>query len=227
MKTRRHSESVSLPLSDRAQGGRLLAAELLAYRNRPDVVVLGLPRGGLPVAYEIAQVLGAPMDALLVRKLGVPGQKELAFGAIAMGGVRVLDRDIVAELRLTPQQIEETAAEEQRVLESGNETYRHGRPVPRVHSCTTILVDDGIATGSTMRAAVQALRSQSPARIVVAAPVASAEAISVLCREADEVVCLARPEPFYAVGYWYRDFSQVGDEEARWLLEKSAQAPAA
>jgi putative phosphoribosyl transferase len=227
MKARESDSRISLPFLNRIQAGRLLSAELLAYRNHMDVVVLGLPRGGLPVAYEIARALGAPMDALLVRKLGVPGQRELAFGAIAIGGVRVLDNGIISELGLTPQEIEETAAEEQRVLEAGNWKYRQGRPAPQIHGRIVIATDDGIATGSTMRAAVQALRSLKASRVVVATPVASIEAVSLLRNEADEVVCLAQPDPFQAVGYWYRDFSQVSDEEARWLLEKSTRVPAA
>jgi putative phosphoribosyl transferase len=227
MKTQNPRPSVSLPFEDRVQAGRLLATELGLYRNRPNVLVLGLPRGGLPVAYEIAKCLEAPLDALLVRKLGVPGQIELAFGAIAMGGVRVLDSGTIEQLRLTPQEIEETTAEERRVLESRNRLYRQGRPTPAVYGRAVIVADDGIATGSTMRAAVQALRHQKPSRIVVAAPTASLQAVSMLRGEADEVVCLAQPDPFYAVGYWYRDFAQVTDEEVRWLLDRATKAPAA
>jgi putative phosphoribosyl transferase len=227
MKVRSPDSFISLPLSDRTQAGRLLARELLLYRNRNDVIVLGLPRGGLPVAYEVAETLNAPMDALLVRKLGVPGQRELAFGAVAIGGVRVLDEGIISELGLTPEEIEETAAEEQRVLEAGNQKYRQGRPAPRVHDRIAIATDDGVATGSTMRAAVQALRFLGASRVVVATPVASVEAVTMLRKETDDVVCLAQPDPFQAVGYWYRDFSQVSDEEVRCLLEKSSPVPAA
>ena len=227
MKARNPDSLISLPLSDRSQAGRLLARELLSYRNRNDVIVLGLPRGGLPVAYEVAQTLNAPMDALLVRKLGVPGQRELAFGAVAIGGVCVLDEAIIAELGLTPEEIDETAAEEQRVLEAGNQKYRQGGPAPQVHGRVAIATDDGIATGSTMRAAVHALRSLGASRVVVATPVASVEAVTMLRQEADYVVSLAQPDPFQAVGCWYRDFSQVTDEEVRWLLEKSSRVPAA
>jgi len=227
MKLRNPDRSVILPFADRKQAGRLLAAELMHYRNRQDVLVLGLPRGGLPIAYEIAQALQAPMDALLVRKLGVPGEEELAFGAIAAGGVRVIDKSLAEEVGLTPEEIEETAAEQQRVLESRNRLYRNGAPAPRVAHRVVIVADDGIATGSTMLAAIQALRSQHPSRIVVTAPAAAADAVAMLRGEADEVVCLATPDPFYAVGYWYRDFTQVSDDEARGLLENSAEAPAA
>lgn len=223
----RSPRPVLLPFEDRVQAGKLLAARLGLYRNRPNVIVLGLPRGGVPVGYQIAQDLEAPLDVLLVRKLGVPGQKELAFGAIAMGGIRVLDADTIEQLRLAPQEIERTAADEQKVLEYRNELYRHGRPTTCVCGRAVIIADDGIATGSTMRAAVQAIRQQKPSRIVVAAPVASVEAASMLREEADEVVCLAQPEPFSAVGYWYRDFTQVSDEEVRWLLEQATRAPAA
>jgi predicted phosphoribosyltransferase len=226
MKTR-NPRPVSLPFEDRLQAGRLLAAQLGLYRNLPNVMVLGLPRGGLPVAYEIAQCLEAPLDVLLVRKLGVPGQKELAFGAIAMGGVCVLDADTIEQLRLSPQEIETTTAEEQKVLEYRNELYRQGRPATCVCGRAVIIADDGIATGSTMRAAAQAIRQQKPSRIVVAAPVAATGAVAMLRGYAEEVVCLAQPEPFHAVGVWYRDFTQVSDEEVRWFLEKSTRAPAA
>jgi putative phosphoribosyl transferase len=167
------------------------------------------------------------MDVLLARKLGVPGQEELAFGAIAIGGVQVLDPVLISELRLPPEAIERAVAEQTQVLESRNLLYRKGRPAPCVQNQIAIVVDDGIATGSTMRAAVRALRSQGPSRIVVAAPVASVEAVVMLQREADEVVCRAAPNPFRAVGYWYQDFRQVTDDEVRWLLEKSARVPAA
>jgi putative phosphoribosyl transferase len=227
MKTRNRQMPISLPFDDRTSAGKLLAERLRAYLNRADVKVLGLPRGGLPVAYEVAEYLDAPLDALLVRKLGVPGQRELAFGAIAAGGVRVLDDDLIRAIHLTPEEIEQTTAEELRVLEGGNRRYREGRPAPNVRGSIVLVVDDGVATGSTMRAAIQALRSQGPARIVVAAPVVSVQAAEMLREIADEVVSLAQPEPFYAVGFWYRDFSQVSDEEVRWLLAQRAHQPAA
>jgi len=179
------------------------------------------------VAYEVAKYLNAPLDVLLVRKLGVPGQRELAFGAIAAGGVRVLDDDLIRALRLTTEEIERTTAEESRELEAGNRRYREGRATPKLRGCVVIVVDDGVATGSTMRAAIQALRAHGPARIVVAAPVVSAQAAEMLRKIADDFVCLAEPEPFYAVGFWYRDFSQVGDQEVRCLLAERAREPAA
>jgi predicted phosphoribosyltransferase len=179
------------------------------------------------VAYEAAAYLNAPLDALLVRKLGVPGQRELAFGAIAAGGVRVLDDDLIRAVRLTTEEIERTTAEEYRELEGGNRRYREGRAAPKLRGCVVVVVDDGVATGSTMRAAIQALRSQGPARIVVAAPVVSVQAGEMLRKIADDLVCLAEPEPFYAVGFWYRDFSQVSDQEVRFLLAERAREPAA
>ena len=219
--------TVSLPFEDRASAGERLAEKLKAYRNRADLWVLGLPRGGLPVAYEVAKYLNAPLDVLLVRKLGVPGQRELAFGAIAAVGVRVLDDDLIRALRLTTEEIERTTAEESRELEAGNRRYREGRATPKLRGCVVIVVDDGVATGSTMRAAIQALRAHGPARIVVAAPVVSAQAAEMLRKIADDFVCMAEPEPFYAVGFWYRDFSQVGDQEVRCLLAERAREPAA
>jgi putative phosphoribosyl transferase len=225
------SQVVSLPLVNRGSAGRLLAQRLETYSHRPpvsparqggDVLVLGLPRGGLPVAHQIAQHLDAPLDVLLVRKLGVPGQRELAFGAIAAGGVRVLDREIIRAAHLTPQEIEQIAAEELRLLEAGNLRYRERRPAPEIRGRIVIVADDGIATGSTMKAAVEALRSQNPSKIVVAAPVVSLEAAAMLRESADEVVSLAQPEPFYAVGFWYEDFSQVTDDEVYALLNPPA-----
>jgi putative phosphoribosyl transferase len=219
---RTSSQAVSLPLVNRGSAGRLLAQRLEKYSHRPDVLVLGLPRGGLPVAHQIAEHLDAPLDVLLVRKLGVPGQRELAFGAIAAGGVRVLDREIIRAAHLTPQEIEQIAAEELRLLEAGNLRYRERRPVPQIRGRIVIVADDGIATGSTMKAAVEALRSQNPSKIVVAAPVVSLEAAAMLRESADEVVSLAQPEPFYAVGFWYEDFSQVTDDEVYALLNPPA-----
>ena len=218
---------ISLPFDDRALAGKRLAQELKDYLNRANLRVLGLPRGGLPVAYEVAKYLNAPLDALLVRKLGVPSQRELAFGAIAVGGVRVLDEDLIRAVHLTPEEIEQTTAEELRELAAGNRRYRDGRPAPQLRGCVAIVVDDGVATGSTMRAAIQALRSQGTSRVVVAAPVASVQAGEMLRELADDFVCLAEPEPFYAVGFWYRDFSQISDQEVRRLLAERAEEPAA
>jgi putative phosphoribosyl transferase len=228
---RTSSQAVSLPLVNRRSAGNLLAQRLETYSHRPpvspareggNVLVLGLPRGGLPVAQQIAEHLDAPLDVLLVRKLGVPGQKELAFGAIAAGGVRVLDPEIIRAAHLTPREIEQIAAEELRLLEAGNLRYRDRRPVPQVTGHIVIVVDDGVATGSTMKAAVEALRSQNPSKIVVAAPVVSLEAAAMLRDSADEVISLAQPEPFYAVGFWYEDFSQITDDEVHALLNPSA-----
>jgi putative phosphoribosyl transferase len=208
---------------DRAEAGRYLASKLTRYVNRPDVLVLALPRGGVPVAYEVARALNAPMDVFLVRKLGVPGQEELALGAIASGGVRVLNRELVGVLALTEEQVNAITAEQMRELERRESAYRGDRPPPDVRGRTVILVDDGLATGSTMRAAVTALQQMGPGRIVVAVPVATPETCEELRAEADDVVCAVTPQPFYAVGLWYRDFSQTTDDEVRELLERAAQ----
>ncbi|HZI08756.1 MAG TPA: phosphoribosyltransferase [Myxococcus sp.] len=207
---------------DRVEGGRALAGLLWRYARRPDTVVLGLPRGGVPVAYEVARALAAPLDVFLVRKLGAPMHEELAMGAIASGGVRVINREVVEELSIRPEQIEVTAARETVELQRRERSYRDGRPAPEVRGRTVILVDDGLATGTTMRAAVAALRQQAPARIVVAVPVAAAQSCEELAAEADEVVCARTPEPFYAVGLWYRHFAQTSDEEVRELLARTA-----
>jgi predicted phosphoribosyltransferase len=207
---------------NRIDAGRRLAAKLKAYAGRPDVLVLALPRGGVPVAYEVARALRAPLDVFLVRKLGLPGHEELAMGAIATGGVRVLNPDVVRTLRIPDDVIDEVARQEQRELERRERIYRDDRPAPEVRGRTVILVDDGLATGSTMRAAVAALHRQEPARIVVAVPIGAAETCAELGSEADEVVCARTPEPFYAVGLWYRDFTQTTDEEVHDLLEQAA-----
>jgi len=213
---------------DRTEAGRLLAGKLMKYANRPDVLVLALPRGGVPVAYEAARALHAPLDVFLVRKLGLPGHEELAMGAIATGGVRVLNEDVVRGLGIPGEVIDAVAAEEQEEMERRERAYRGGRPAPEVRGRTVILIDDGPATGSTMRAAVAALRRQGPARIVVAVPVGAVETCAEFQDEADEAVCARTPEPFRAVGLWYDDFSQTTDEEVHDLLERSAQehAPA-
>ena len=203
---------------DRAEAGRHLLSRLGAYQGRPDVLVLGLPRGGIPVAYEVARGLGAPLDVFVVRKLGVPGQEELAMGAIATGGVRIVNRDVVDALHIPPDVVDRAAAEEARELERREQSYRGERPEPQVAGKTVILVDDGLATGSTMRAAVAALRQQGPARIVVAVPVAAPSTCQELRREVDEIVCFATPEPFMAVGRFYDDFAQTTDEEVTELL---------
>jgi putative phosphoribosyl transferase len=208
--------------TDRSEAGRVLAGKLRKYAERTDVLVLALPRGGVPVAAEIARALHAPLDVFLVRKLGVPGHEELAMGAIASGGVRVINEDVVENLRIGDDIIESVAAEEQQELKRRQRLYRDDLPPPDVHGRTVIVVDDGLATGSTMRAAVAALRRQGAERIVVAVPVGAAETCSELRRLADEVVCAQTPEPFYAVGLWYRDFTQTTDQEVRDLLEQAA-----
>jgi erythromycin esterase-like protein/predicted phosphoribosyltransferase len=205
---------------NRNEAGRLLAEKLTAYANRSDVLVLALPRGGVPVAYEVARCLGAPLDVFLVRKLGVPGYEELAMGAVATSGVRVLNDQIVNALGIPSYVIDAVAAQEQQELERRERLYRGGRPPPDVRGRTLILVDDGLATGATMRAAVMALRQLQPARIVVATPTASPEICEELRSEVDEVICAITPEPFLAVGHWYEDFSQTTDDEVRNLLAR-------
>jgi len=208
---------------DRREAGQVLADRLTAYAGRPDVLVLALPRGGVPVAYEVARALGAPLDVFLVRKLGVPGQEELAMGAVATGGVRVLNEQVVGALGIPPSVIEAVAAWQQQELARRERLYRGDRPPPDVRGRTVILVDDGLATGSTMRAALAALRRQQPARLVVAVPTAAPETCDELRAEADDVVCATTPEPFDSVGLWYEDFSQTTDEEVRELLERAAR----
>jgi erythromycin esterase-like protein/adenine/guanine phosphoribosyltransferase-like PRPP-binding protein len=205
---------------NRNEAGRSLAKKLTAYANRPDVLVLALPRGGVPVAYEVARALGAPLDVFVVRKLGVPGYEELAMGAVATGGARVLNDQIVQRLGVPQSIIDAVAAREQQELARRERLYRGGRPPPDVRGRTVILVDDGLATGATMRAAIMALRQLQPARIVVAVPTASPETCEELKAEADDVVCAITPEPFLAVGHWYEDFSQTTDEEVRDLLAR-------
>jgi predicted phosphoribosyltransferase len=212
---------------DRAEAGQLLAQQLTLYAGRRDVLVLALPRGGVPVAYEVARALGVPLDVFVVRKLGVPGHKELAMGAIASGGVCVLNDDVVRELRIPRRIIETVVARELLELERRECIYRSDRSAPDVRGRTVILVDDGLATGSTMRAAVAALRRLGPAKIVVAVPTAAPSTCEELRHEADECVCEITPDPFYAVGLWYEDFSQTTDDEVRELLEHSERPEAA
>ena len=204
---------------DRRDAGRALAERLEDHAGRPDVLVLGLPRGGVPVAYEVARALHAPLDVFLVRKLGLPGQEELAMGAIASGGIRVVNPDVLSELGVPEELIDEVAREEEEELARRERLYRGDRPPPQVEGRTVILADDGLATGASMRAAVAALRQLRPARIVVAVPVAARETCDELRSEVDEVVCAVTPDPLYAIGMWYRDFSQTSDEEVRSLLE--------
>ena len=206
---------------DRIEAGRALAARLAAYKTSGDILVLALPRGGVPVAFEVASALSAPLDIFVVRKLGVPGHPELAMGAIASGGVRVLNEGVVRQLGIGQDVIEAVAADEEQELKRREQTYRGGHDRQTVAGRTVILVDDGLATGSTMRAAVVALRKQHPEKIVVAVPVAAAETCNELQKEVDVVVCAETPEPFFAVGAWYQDFSQTSDDEVHELLERS------
>lgn len=208
---------------DRRQAGRQLAALLLAYRAEQPLA-LPLPRGGVPVAYEVARALDAPLDVFPVRKLGVPGHQELAMGAIAAGGVYYLDQSLVATLGVTAAQIERVVAEEWRELERRQRTFRDDRPFPDLHGRTVILVDDGLATGSTARAAVRALRGYGPRQIVLAAPVCAAEPAEGLRAEADTVVCALTPPEFFAVGWWYEEFDPTSDQEVVELLRRAARA---
>jgi putative phosphoribosyl transferase len=208
---------------DRHHAGQALAGRLARYARRPDVLVLALPRGGVPVGYEVARALGAPLDVFLVRKLGVPGQEELAMGALASGGVLVRNPDVIAALDIADDVLYSVAGREQQELRRRERLFRGDRPAPAVTRRTVILVDDGLATGSTMRAAVAALRRLDPARVVVAVPVGAAETCDELAGEADEVVCAQTPAPFMAVGMWYEDFTQTTDEEVRQLLEQAAE----
>ena len=208
---------------DRYEAGRELATKLTAYAHRQDVLVLALPRGGVPVGYEVAKALQAALDVFVVRKLGVPGHEELAMGAIATGGICVIDEEVLHMLHIPKEVIDAVVAKEQLELERREHLYRDDRPPPDVNGCNVILVDDGLATGSTMRAAAEALRQQHPARLVVAVPVAAPSACEEFSTEVDEVVCAQTPEPFYGVGYWYEDFSQISDEEVRGLLSQAEQ----
>ena len=210
---------------NRTQAGQLLARKLAKYANRSDVLVLALPRGGVPVGCEVAQTLNLPLDVFVVRKLGVPGHEELAMGAIATGGVRLLNASVVESLAISADVIDAVAARELRELERRERAYRDDQPAPEVRDRTVILVDDGIATGSTMLAAISALRQQGAVRIVVAAPTIAAETFRAMRREVDELIAVIVPEEFYGVGQWYEDFSQTSDEEVRELLAKAGRLP--
>jgi putative phosphoribosyl transferase len=207
---------------DRTAAGQFLAEKLAKYANRRDVLVLALPRGGVPVAFEIAKALNVPLDVFVVRKLGVPNQKELAMGAIAPGGVRVLNQDIVRSLCIPETEIDQVAEQEQQELERRQLLYRGDRPFPTLHEHTVILVDDGLATGATMRAAVTALQKYEPAKIAIAVPVSAPETCQEFETKVDEVVCGMQPTPFYSVGLWYDNFPQTADEEVHDLLERAA-----
>lgn len=207
-------------LRNRKEAGERLAERLKAYAGKRDVIVLALPRGGVPVAFEIAKALHLPLDVFLVRKLGLPGHEEFAMGAIASGGVRVLNKEILSRLPFPDSMIDSVATQEAKELERRRRAYRDDKPLPVIRNRQVIIVDDGLATGSTMRAAIQALRQQSPKRIIVAVPVAPASVYDDM-DEADEVVCLMTPEPFYGVGRWYEDFSQTSDAEVQRLLREA------
>jgi putative phosphoribosyl transferase len=212
---------------NRADAGRILAQRLKAIAADDDVIVLALPRGGVPIGYEVAQALTADLDVFLVRKLGVPGHEEFALGALAGGGVRVLNEPLIQELGLSRAEIDNITAREQREIQRRETAYRQGRRALPLACRTVVLVDDGLATGSTMLAAVRALRAYAPARIIVAVPIAAPEVCEAFRDYVDEIVCVETPEPFYAVGLWYEDFSQTTDEEVRQLLDRARRRPAA
>ena len=207
---------------DRPHAGRLLALGLDKYENQPDVIVLALPRGGVPVAYEVARALNAPLDVFVVRKLGVPKYEELAMGAIASGGIRVLNEDVIRQLNISAAEVDAIVQREQQELERRERLYRGNRPAPDLRGKTVIVVDDGLATGSTMKAALVALRQQQPARLVVAVPTAPAETCESLRSEADYLICAATPEPFFSVGSSYLGFDQTTDDEVRDLIARAA-----
>jgi predicted phosphoribosyltransferase len=207
--------------TNRIDAGSQLGLVLSEYADRADTLVLGLPRGGVPVAFEVARALNAPLDVFIVRKLGVPGHEEVAMGAIATGGAILIDDTVVRELRIRDSQIDAVIEAEQRELERRERQFRGDRPPPDIAGRTVIIVDDGLATGASMRVAVAALRQEHPGRIVVAVPIAPPDTCVALSREADDVVCAVTPEPFYAVGLWYEDFNQTTDEEVHDLLERA------
>jgi putative phosphoribosyl transferase len=215
-------QSAAPPLFDRRDAGRRLAAMLERFAGTADLLVLALPRGGVPVAYEVASALDAPLDVFLVRKLGVPGNEELAMGAIASGGIRALNDDVIASLHIDEATLDAVTAEETRTIAERERTYRGDRPRPRIAGRTIILVDDGLATGASMRAGLTALRGQDPKRLVAAVPVAPPEACDALKAVADDVISAITPSAFYGVGRWYRNFTQTTDEEVRDLLNRSA-----
>jgi predicted phosphoribosyltransferase len=214
---------IHLPFADRTEAGRLLATKLVGHDLPENVIVLALPRGGLPVGREIAQAFGAPLDVVIVRKLGVPWQPELAMGAIAGGSFKTLDEELIGELRVSREQIDAVVARESAEVARREKLYRKGRPALDVHGRTAVLVDDGLATGSTMLVAARYVRVFKPAKVIIAVPVGSSEACERLKKEADEFVCLATPEFFMAVGEWFEDFRQVSDFEVQRLLEESRQ----
>lgn len=209
------------PFRDRRHAGEVLAERLREYADRSDVILLALPRGGVPVGFEVARALHVPLEVFVVRKLGVPGHEELAMGAIASGGVRIVNADVVHSLNLPQSAIDHAAEIQGTELLRREALYRDGRPFPDLRHHTAILIDDGLATGSSMRAAVQALRQHEPARIVIAVPVAASDTCAAFRADVDEVICAMTPEPFYAVGQWFEEFSQTTDDEVRDLLHRS------
>lgn len=214
---------MQLPYRDRQEAGRALAGLLEKYANRPDVVVLALPRGGVPVGFEVAKALRTALDVFIVRKLGMPGHEELGLGAIASGGTRVVNNALAREMGISPAILDSVARRELMELERREQIFRHGRPAVDVNGKTVILIDDGLATGATMMAAVRAVHQLHPSQVVVAVPVGSDAACQVFQDEAGEVICAAVPHPFYAVGEWYEDFTQTTDEEVIALLDRAAE----
>lgn len=212
---------MTVRLQNRTEAGQLLALRLTTYTNCPNGLVLALPRGGVPVAFEIASKLHLPLDVCLVRKLGVPGHKELAMGAIASGNITVINRDVVNWLHVPPEDIERVADREKQELERRDRVYRGNRPYPQIRDRTIVLVDDGVATGATMRAAINALRQQQPEAIVVAVPVIAPSVYEELSTEVDKIICLQKPEPLHSISLWYEDFSQTSDGEVRDLLVRA------
>jgi len=209
---------ISLPFVNRSEAGKLLADALQAYAKRPDIIVLALPRGGVPVGFEVAKALNVPLDLMLVRKLGVPGRRELAMGAIASGDARVLNQDVIRAYNISAEAIDQVATDEKKELQRRYQAYRDNLPVPELNNRCVILVDDGIATGATMRAAVEALRQTGASEIIVAVPIGASETLELLRKEADKVICLAVPDMLFSIGQWYRDFTQVSDDEVCSLL---------
>lgn len=209
-----------MQFKNRTEAGKQLAEKLKHYQNHPNALVLALPRGGVPVAWEVVRALHLPLDLFLVRKLGMPGHEELALGAIATGGVRVLNQALIQSLHFTERELDTIAQAEQQELERRQWAYRGSRPLPKIRGQIILLIDDGLATGASMRVAVLALRRQQPARIVVGVPIAAPEVCDEFRDEVDEIVCVATPEPFMAVGLWYQDFAQVTDEEVRALMAR-------
>jgi predicted phosphoribosyltransferase len=211
---------------DRVDAGKKLAKELSKYANRSDVLILALPRGGVPVAFEVAKELNVRMDVFIVRKLGVPGNEELAMGAISSDNIRVLNEDVVRSFQIPERIINMVSENELKELERRERAYRGDRPKPEISGSTVILIDDGLATGATMRAAAAAIKTKNPAKIVVAVPTGARDTCELFGREVDEVICVATPEPFYGVGAWYGNFSQTTDEEVCELLDKARALPA-